>query len=211
MQREGEYWTGAIPATSINASSAHRAFDHGFSVVLNRLNYRDANVFRLCQQFARDWFGVRTNANLYLTPNGAQAFEAHFDFMESFVLQVEGQKRWRLYENRPIFELPLAIHKFKPSAQDIGACGSPQEVLLQAGDLMYIPSGFVHEAWTESDGAYAHAHTHTHIHTHTQTQTHTDTDTQTQAGADTRHTLLWESRSMPCSQWRVGCTPGWMS
>jgi len=39
-------------------------------------------------------------ANVYLTPAGTQGFAPHFDDVEVFMLQLEGKKRWRLYEGR---------------------------------------------------------------------------------------------------------------
>jgi hypothetical protein len=37
---------------------------------------------------------------MYLTPPGTQGFAPHYDDVEVFILQLEGKKRWRLYEPR---------------------------------------------------------------------------------------------------------------
>lgn len=36
----------------------------------------------------------------YLTPPGSQGFAPHWDDIEAFVMQLEGKKRWRVYEPR---------------------------------------------------------------------------------------------------------------
>ena len=33
-----------------------------------------------------------------MTPQGTQGFAPHYDDIEAFVLQLEGKKRWRVYE-----------------------------------------------------------------------------------------------------------------
>lgn len=36
----------------------------------------------------------------YLTPPGSQGFAPHYDDIEAFVIQLEGQKQWKLYNPR---------------------------------------------------------------------------------------------------------------
>jgi hypothetical protein len=99
-------------------------------------------------------FGFRTNVNLYFTPKGSHAFEAHFDWMESFILQIYGSKNWTLYAlggqneiaSLDPFPLPFPSQKFKPSAEMLI---NPAHILLSPGDVLYVPSGLIHEASTQ--------------------------------------------------------------
>ena len=93
------------------------------------------------------FFGCLVGCNAYLTPpGGAQGFAPHADGVGVFILQAEGRKRWRLHGARcPGEVLPLA------SSPDFG----PGEVgplvldtVLEAGDLLYLPRGMVHQAET---------------------------------------------------------------
>jgi bifunctional lysine-specific demethylase and histidyl-hydroxylase NO66 len=58
------------------------------------------------------------NANAYLTPPDAQGFEAHFDWMDAFVLQLHGSKRWLIYSQ--LQQYPSPDTKFKPTAAELG-------------------------------------------------------------------------------------------
>jgi hypothetical protein len=88
-------------------------------------------------------FHCPVHANMYLTPKGAQGFDAHFDTHEVLVLQLEGSKHWRLYGSARRF--PSVEDRFDGPKDTLGPA---REVVLQPGDLLYIPRGHVHEAFT---------------------------------------------------------------
>ena len=86
-------------------------------------------------------------ANAYLTPATAQGFAVHHDTHDVFVLQVAGRKRWRVYE--PVFELPLKDQRWSP---ELGDPGPPRdEFTLEAGDTLYLPRGWPHEAFAADE------------------------------------------------------------
>jgi hypothetical protein len=65
---------------------------------------------------------------------------------------VAGEKRWLVYE--PALELPLKNQRYK--AETMGEPGDPVlDVTLQAGDTLYLPRGWLHEAKTsETDSLH---------------------------------------------------------
>lgn len=98
------------------------------------------------------FFGCLVGCNAYLTPGGgAQGFAPHADGVGVFILQAEGRKRWRVHGPRSPGEvLPLASSPdFAPGA--VGA--TLLDAVLEAGDLLYLPRGLVHQAETPRDGA----------------------------------------------------------
>ncbi|XP_042359335.1 ribosomal oxygenase 1 [Plectropomus leopardus] len=97
------------------------------------------NVLSILQE----QFGSMAGANVYLTPPGTQGFAPHYDDIEAFVVQLEGKKHWRVYNPRTEDEvLPvLSSENFKQT--DIGK--PILEVVLEAGDLLYFPRGFIHQ------------------------------------------------------------------
>ncbi|XP_008395684.1 ribosomal oxygenase 1 isoform X2 [Poecilia reticulata] len=88
-------------------------------------------------------FDSMAGANVYLTPPGTQGFAPHYDDIEAFVIQLEGKKHWRVYSPRSEDEvLPvLSSPNF-----DQAEIGKPiLDVVLEAGDLLFFPRGFIHQ------------------------------------------------------------------
>uniref|UniRef100_A0A3B3ZE20 Bifunctional lysine-specific demethylase and histidyl-hydroxylase n=1 Tax=Periophthalmus magnuspinnatus TaxID=409849 RepID=A0A3B3ZE20_9GOBI len=79
--------------------------------------------------FLQEHFGSMAGANVYLTPPGTQGFAPHYDDIEAFIIQLEGKKHWRVYTNFAQSEIGEPI----------------LEVVLEAGDLLYFPRGFIHQ------------------------------------------------------------------
>jgi ribosomal protein L16 Arg81 hydroxylase len=117
----------------------------------------------LCRSLEEE-LGFPVRANLYCTPGNSRGFNLHFDTHEVFVLQLFGKKQWQIYE--PTVRLPLefvpplpfendreALKRFRGGRQ----CGQDEirptelgplvlEALLEPGDCLYLPRGFVHQA-----------------------------------------------------------------
>jgi hypothetical protein len=109
------------------------------------MHLRSENIASVCKVL-QTTFHHGVNANLYLTPAGSQGFGPHFDDHDVFVLQLEGTKTWRLYDERPV-DLPVAGTS-KLRFREVVAT-NPKEVLsLGSGDMLYIPRGQVHEAFS---------------------------------------------------------------
>ncbi|XP_051954124.1 ribosomal oxygenase 1 [Xyrauchen texanus] len=88
-------------------------------------------------------FGSMAGANVYLTPPGTQGFAPHYDDIEAFVVQLEGKKHWRVYNPRSEDEVLPLVSSPNFSQAEIGQ--PIMEVVLEAGDLLYFPRGFIHQ------------------------------------------------------------------
>lgn len=85
-------------------------------------------------------------ANVYLTPKNSQGFAPHYDDIEAFVLQIEGKKRWRLYKPRNRSEMLPRESSRNFTQEEIGEpC---MDVILEPGDMLYFPRGYIHQAQT---------------------------------------------------------------
>lgn len=84
--------------------------------------------------------------NSYWTPANTQGFAAHYDDVDVFLLQLEGKKRWRLYDPPQDVDV-LCRH----SSEDYLPSELPAPTItevLSAGDMMYMPRGMVHQGDT---------------------------------------------------------------
>ncbi|KAM3602300.1 uncharacterized protein V6R79_001594 [Siganus canaliculatus] len=91
----------------------------------------------------QEQFGSMAGANVYLTPPGTQGFAPHYDDIEAFVVQLEGKKHWRVYSPRSEEEVLPVFSSPNFNQADIGK--PILEVVLEAGDLLYFPRGFIHQ------------------------------------------------------------------
>ena len=95
----------------------------------------------------RSLFGARVQANLYASWPGVQAFASHFDVHDVFVFQAEGEKTWNIYKNR--VEAPVNHPKFNLLTHEHHEAAKGdllQKLTLKAGDFLYLPRGFYHDA-----------------------------------------------------------------
>ncbi len=100
------------------------------------------SVWKECAAL-QEFLGSMVGANVYLTPPGTQGFAPHYDDVEVFILQLEGKKRWRLYEPRNKQE---ELPRFSSPNFNQSEIGSPcLDVVLEAGDLLYMPRGTIHQ------------------------------------------------------------------
>lgn len=94
----------------------------------------------------QEYFHCLVGANIYLTPANSQGFAPHYDDIEAFVLQIEGEKEWLLYPPRNDNETLPRESSGNFSQDEIGEPVFKQ--ILKPGDLLYFPRGWIHQART---------------------------------------------------------------
>lgn len=82
-----------------------------------------------------------TRFNMYLSSPGRQGRRLHYDTHDVFVFQVEGEKKWTVYEKTD----ENAIDSRKSHMARDPDPGSATEFLLASGDVLYLPRGFWHD------------------------------------------------------------------
>ena len=89
-------------------------------------------------------------ANVYLTPLASQTVPAHADDRDVFIIQVVGWKLWTIYTHIPIpYPYPseqVGKSKALPVPEHVRHGPILFQSVLQPGDVLYIPRGYVHEA-----------------------------------------------------------------
>jgi ribosomal protein L16 Arg81 hydroxylase len=134
----------------VDPASVATAFAEGATIVLQALHHTWPPLASFCRELELE-LGSGVQANSYYTPRRSQGFAVHHDTHEVFVLQAAGEKHWRVYE--PLLELPL---KAQPWSSSLGEPGpAVLELTLRAGDTLYLPRGWLHDALTsETDSLH---------------------------------------------------------
>lgn len=102
--------------------------------------YRD-DIFAVLNELENE-FDCLWGANVYLTPKGSQGLAPHFDDADVFVVQTEGVKCWRLFENLAEGEKLAQFSSLPLPKEGIGRLLA--EIVLQEGDVLYLPRGTIH-------------------------------------------------------------------
>jgi hypothetical protein len=141
-----------LPDGRVDLPRLLQCFDAGASLVVSQFHETHPPLARFCRGLER-LFLHPVQANIYLTPPAAQGFRTHFDTHDVLVLQVEGRKRWRVWDGervaRPTRRTPWPGH-MQPE-------GEPHLLVLEPGDALYIPRGVMHDAATEPGSRSLHA------------------------------------------------------
>jgi lysine-specific demethylase/histidyl-hydroxylase NO66 len=155
---------GAGIADQVSDDKLVRLFADGSTLVLQALHRVWPPILEFSQRLAAE-LGHPVQANAYVTPPQNQGFSAHYDVHDVFVLQIEGQKRWRIH--RPVLESPLRDQPWSDrKAQVERQAQEPPliEALLSPGDCLYVPRGYLHAA-TALGGVSTHLTLGVHVWT----------------------------------------------
>jgi hypothetical protein len=123
----------------------------GATIILQQAHQMDPSLGRFCRALEHV-FSCHVQTNLYLTPANAQGFKTHFDNHDVLVVQIAGEKKWRLY-NKPV-DTPYRGEGFEQGKYETGDIA--QEFVLKAGDCAYVPRGLMHDAETSGSEPSLH-------------------------------------------------------
>lgn len=129
--------------STLDVAKVFQLFEEGATLTLAFLDTVLPNLEQFCRDIELE-LSMPLQANVYLTPPNEQGAKVHYDTHDVFVLQVSGSKQWTIYD-APL-PLPLSGQNFDPDVHRPAT--ATQEFELGAGDALYIPRGWLHEART---------------------------------------------------------------
>lgn len=125
----------------INPGKLVREYAKGSTIVFGGLHHNIQGLKLLTDNLGKE-FRQKFQTNIYLTPPQAQGFKIHYDSHDVIVLQIEGTKHWKIYNQA--LELPMKMQPFEEGQYPIGDLS--MEFTMEPGDVLYIPRGIYHEA-----------------------------------------------------------------
>ncbi|GAA6527553.1 cupin domain-containing protein [Intrasporangium sp. DVR] len=158
---------GAGISDQVSDDKLLRLFADGATIVLQGLHRTWPAISDFVSALG-DELGHPVQANAYVTPRHSQGFTDHYDVHDVFVLQVAGEKQWRI--RPPVYRWPTRDQPWTDYRGLVEAAAAEPpllDVTLKAGDCLYLPRGFLHSA-TATEDVSAHltlgVHTWTRVH-----------------------------------------------
>lgn len=170
--RDGERTQACTTSTE-----AIDAFALGVSLRINSVN-RFSAALALFASSLEQQFSAPVSVNAYLSPPGSRALGRHYDSHDVFIAQLQGSKRWRICDGRvrdPVEFLPLLRREQAARKSRVRLTGPERddadrplldELVLRAGDSLYLPRGYYHECEAEEGESSWHLTFGVHAYTY---------------------------------------------
>jgi|TARA_Y100001938_G_scaffold144290_1_gene218598 hypothetical protein len=122
---------GKLKLPMLSKKDIYNSWNSGKSIVLPFAEYQNKDMVDICHEFER--YFRNGQSNVYCSPRAnSKSFPAHSDQTENFLFHTEGKVKWTIYK------------EFAPAKpKEI-----LQELILKAGDLLYIPQYQYHKVDT---------------------------------------------------------------
>lgn len=137
---------GAEIADQVSSDKVLAEFAGGATIVLQGLHRLWPPIIDFTRELIDD-LGHPAQVNAYITPSSSQGFDAHYDTHDVFVLQISGEKHWRIHA--PVHVDPLRTQPWDQHRGAVAraATGAPViDAVLRPGDALYLPRGWIHSA-----------------------------------------------------------------
>ena len=164
-------------------------YNDGATITLNRVHQRADQLETLCNELSA-CLRARVNANAYLTPPNGQGFRAHSDTHDVLILQIDGQKRWRIQSHLEYLASPRLPNQ---AVSDPLKETRWDTLTLHAGEAIYIPRGLLHEGVADSSHSL-------HITLGIHSYTWSDLIRDVLSRAESEDCLLRQSAVVPISE-----------
>lgn len=137
---------GAEVSDQVDSVKVFSEFAAGSTIVLQGLHRTWAPITDFSRQLVAD-LGHPVQVNAYVTPAQSRGFDPHYDVHDVFVVQIAGEKRWRIHEPALVNPLPSEPWSTVRAEVERRALGVPIiDETLGPGDVLYLPRGWIHSA-----------------------------------------------------------------
>jgi ribosomal protein L16 Arg81 hydroxylase len=137
---------GAEISDQVSSEKVLAQFAAGATIVLQGLHRTWPPLIDFTTRLVAD-LGHPVQVNAYITPASSRGFDPHYDVHDVFVLQIAGEKRWRIHS--PVHPDPLSDQPWSQHTRAVAAEARNEPVIdqvLRPGDALYLPRGWIHSA-----------------------------------------------------------------
>jgi hypothetical protein len=137
-----------LPHSAIDLAREKRflfdAVHDSMGMVITQYDHYNAKTKELCDFFEKT-FDVNASIHVYCGLKASTSFKIHCDFPTNFIIQVEGECRWKVYGNR--MSNLIDFHNVHHPIVDENDLQTIIDVVLKPGDGLYIPPRQYHCAF----------------------------------------------------------------
>lgn len=128
----------------IDKSKMNDAISKGASIVLEGLDLLDLRLHTLCAEIDAQLPLALVNCESFFSQINNEAYFGHCDSDDVLVMQIEGQKRWRVHQpqqRRYVGNSPLTEAQMGPLLA---------EFVMNPGDILFVRAGVPHRCITST-------------------------------------------------------------
>ncbi len=157
---------GLYAAMEIEPHQVREAFSSRTTICVNDISAGDAGLARFAAHIKRQLhLSTPVHFSCYLSPEG-EGLDTHYDARHATILQLSGRKQWR-YSRLPVSHYPARNAIVEQDGRVRYADGKLvkevpppdesqfEEVLLEPGDVLYLPPGCWHNAKANGESSLA--------------------------------------------------------
>jgi len=137
---------GAEVGDQLDSAKVMTEFGNGATLVLQGLHRTWPAVAEFSRRLSAE-LGHPAQVNAYITPASSRGFDPHYDVHDVFVLQIAGEKHWRIHE--PVHVDPLRDQPWSDHGEAVAARAEQEPAIdetFRPGDALYLPRGWIHSA-----------------------------------------------------------------
>lgn len=131
----------------LNKNIIQDYLSHGAALLLEGVECFEPDINAMCGAIDAPHRHVVSNAVVFFSQKGGEAYRGHFDTDDALAVQLDGQKKWRLYPR----VAPRLVEQGDLSAAQLGPVEA--EIVMNPGDALFVRSGTPH--LVETTGAYS--------------------------------------------------------
>lgn len=163
LEREEHFFQFNFKSCCLNDSQTFKlddvlkcgeAYQAGYTVALRGMEFRFESIAAIADGLASMFGQPSVGVNMYLTPPNSQGLARHYDDHCVFVCQLLGTKKWKVFTKSnsqlPRLYDPIDSLHCPDSSEAENSVAACKLFSLGEGDVLYIPRGFPHEAYTNS-------------------------------------------------------------
>jgi ribosomal protein L16 Arg81 hydroxylase len=130
-------------------STIWKMYDEGHAIIFRGATRWLPKLRSACAAVSKT-LHCQTQANIYLTPARSFSAPPHFDPHHLFIIQVQGEKNWELFDGS--FSRPRPRDRFDQRKHAVRS--KTGSIYLRRGSVLYLPRGVIHRPVSISDSVH---------------------------------------------------------